>query len=517
MTNIGTVDNTGLTDILVTNSNEAGQLSAFQFSVPPATLSLEVSLENTVGDPVMTLRTDNQLPGGTDSYGEDGGQGYTWTSPTLINISNPAVTNYTLMVQAVAAYGNASYRIRIHAIGPLPVAFDGGSNSIVNQAAGVWQYFVITVPTNAFGWDLRINGATNDNPYLYVCRDFAPTVTSPLNVNFYYWYQSTTWPSDYQMQPGYDWTGDYYDNNGVYRYGQVLAMGMGNPLQAGTYYVGVMSSTGTTPFSYTLVSRGIGTNMTIPIVSLPFTNGVITNLTLNGREAAYYSVVVPTNVPSWKVRLANLSGETDLSVQESALPNVDAGGSAPTYLYGGRKMQKAGNEQYVLLPASGQSNIVAGTYYLTVASEGMNPSAPYLGTNSSAYVLTSFGVESVSNLGPTSVTDILVTNSLQGGENAFYQFSIPPGVPAVEVRLDNVTGGPYMTMGTGTNVVQPYYSYGYDGGVGYFLEFANHYYAAESDLDQLFLDGSSLLPRGPYSGCNLHRAYPGDANARAGV
>jgi hypothetical protein len=461
------VDNTGATDILVTNSSQAGQLSAFQFSVPPLTLSMQVSLENIVGDPVLTLRADSQLPGGYDSYGVDGGQGYTWTAPPLINISNPTVTNYTLMVQAVASGGNASYRIRIHAIGPQPVTFDGGTFSITNQPAGVWQYFVINVPTNAFGWDVRINGATNDNPYVYVSRDVAPTISSPYNPNYYYWYYQSTWPSTYQIQAGSDWTGDYYDNNGTYRYGQVLEMGMGNVLQAGTYYVGVISSTGTTPFSYTLESRGIGTNFTLPIVSLPFTGGTATNLALNGREAAYYSVVVPTNVPSWKVRLSNISGETLLMAQENALPNVVAGGNPSYDLYGGHKMQKAGNEQYVLLPIAGQSNIVAGTYYLAVASEGMNPNSPFLGTNSSAYVLTSYGVQSVSNLGPTSATDILVTNSLQGGENAFYQFSIPPGVLAVEARLDNVTGGPFMTLSTGTNVTQPYYNYGYDGSVGY--------------------------------------------------
>ena len=34
------MDNTGVSDILVTNSNEAGQVSVFQFAVPSATLSL---------------------------------------------------------------------------------------------------------------------------------------------------------------------------------------------------------------------------------------------------------------------------------------------------------------------------------------------------------------------------------------------------------------------------------------------------------------------------------------------
>ena len=32
--------------------------------------------------------------------------------------------------------------------------------------------------------DLRINGATNANPYLYVCRDQLPTVTSPRQRQF---------------------------------------------------------------------------------------------------------------------------------------------------------------------------------------------------------------------------------------------------------------------------------------------------------------------------------------------
>src|ERR1035441_7310018 len=128
--------------------------------------------------------------------------------------------------------------------------------------------------------------------------------------------------------------------------------------------------------------------MPLPIISLPFTNGVAAN-SLLGREAAYYSIVVPTNLPSWRLRLGTNSGESLLMLQKDALPNVAADGYAPTYLYGGRKMQKAGNEQYLLMPSSGQSNLVAGTDYLAVASEGMNPNYPYLGTNSSFYTLRS--------------------------------------------------------------------------------------------------------------------------------
>src|SRR4029077_148359 len=98
----------------------------------------------------------------------------TWYDPALINIPNPVATNYTLLVQAASSGGvhpDATYRLRIHAIGPLPVAFDGGTSSISAQPAGTWQFFSIIVPTNALGWDVRLTNITSGNPYLYVCRD----------------------------------------------------------------------------------------------------------------------------------------------------------------------------------------------------------------------------------------------------------------------------------------------------------------------------------------------------------
>src|SRR4029077_20224591 len=143
-----------------------------------------------------------------------------------INVAKPVATNYTLMVQAVQSGGDASYRLRVHALGPLRVAVGGGPSLSQTQAAGTWQYFVINVPPDALGWDLRISGATNGNPYLYVCRDQSPSQSNP---NYWIPQTSTSWPSGYQWQAGYDWTSDYYDNNGVYRYAQVLQMGMGNP------------------------------------------------------------------------------------------------------------------------------------------------------------------------------------------------------------------------------------------------------------------------------------------------
>jgi hypothetical protein len=245
---------------------------------------------------------------------------------------------------------------------------------------------------------------------------------------------------------------------------------MGNPLVPGTYYVGVYNNS-STPASYSLASRGIGTDFSIPVTPLAFSNGVISNTAgLNPRQADYYSVVVPTNTPSWKVRLTDVSGETALVINETALPDSNPSGYPPWDIYGGYEMNKPGNEQYLMLPVNAQSYsnyVVAGTYYLAVIGQGMNPSGSTIGSNSSFYALNSFGVQAITNLGTVSTTDILQTNAIQGGENALYQFTIPPGLPAVEVRLDNVTASPYMTMQTGSNIVEPEDGYGYNGGVGY--------------------------------------------------
>ena len=470
VTNMGTVDRSGLTDLLATNNlSLAGQMSAYSFTVPVSTLSLEIFLTNTTGAPNMTLLTGSHLPAVSDGYGNNGGQNPSWNSSTLINIANPVATNYTLMVQAEQAGGDASYIVDVHAVGAQNVAFDGGTATIANQPPNIWQYFYITVPPNALGWDVRLTNVSAPNdisvqPVLYICRDDLP----PGETGWYPW-DSIAWPSGYQWQAAWDWTGDYYETNGAQIYGRILEMGMGNPLSMGNYYLGVINSTSeTNQVSYTLASRGIGPGFTIPVTPLAFSNGVAVNATgLNPRQVDYYQVTVPTNAPSWKIRLANTTGETLLMLQQGALPNVQAGSQAPTVLEGGRELNQPGNEQYLLLPDYYQSNFVpAGTYYLGVVGQGVNPSGSTIGTNSSTYTLTSYGPQGITNLGTVGSVDILQTNAIQGGENALYQFTIPPGPLAVEVRLDNVTASPYMTMQTGSNVVSPSGGYGYNGGVG---------------------------------------------------
>ncbi len=329
ITNLVALDSSGFTDLTQNDGMEGTESRIYQFNVPPGTLSLEVRLENRVGNPQMTLRNDSQIPTPYESAGRDGGQPAQWQHASLINIANPPLGPYTLTVSAaayVSGYSNASYTVRVHALGTIPVAFDGGAVPIAGQAASDWQYFIINVPSNAFGWDLRLTNVTSGDPRMSVRRAVLPdALYTHIDNPCCYWYynSSPNWPTGYQFGATYDWTG-FNGTNGANEYGHVMQLGMGNPLEPGLYYIGVIAGSGAAPLSYTLASRGIGTNLSIPIVNIPFAGGLATNTGLPARDIAFYSVNVPSNMPSWKVRLATGVGDALMMVQKDYLPNVGA-------------------------------------------------------------------------------------------------------------------------------------------------------------------------------------------------
>ena len=461
ITDLGPVDPSGLTDVARVDSQAGGESKAFQFTVQPGTLSLEVHLQDVTGRPISTLRADSQLPyTWIDTYGEFWGQSatwYTWDGDSLINLPNPVPGTYTIMVKAAATgsatFSDASYTIRLHALGALPLAFDGGAISITNQPANTWQYFLVTVPSEALGWDLRITNVTSGSPGLVVCRDQLPG-----DFGTTFGTGGPNWPSGGQWVAGVDWSGYYYDWNWADVQGRHLVISMGNPLEPGTYYIGVMDRGSSPSCSYTLVSRGIGTNLSIPVADLAFTNGAVSDSGLPGLETAFYRVEVPADAPSWKLRLTADAGETLLMLRQGGLPN--------SANYG--RLQKTGTEQYLRVPDSGQTTIPGGTYYLAVVSEGMNPmfGGYYrIGTNTSSYTLTSSAEFAITKLGTLGGTDLVRTNTLEAGEFKAYQFTIPPGTPAVEVRLDDRVGYPWMMLTVGSEMSHYYGQYGIAGGV----------------------------------------------------
>jgi hypothetical protein len=108
------------------------------------------------------------------------------------------------------------------------------------------------------GWDIRLANVISGLPKLVVARDVLPgtLTTAPWSSPG----SATNWLTTNQWAAAADWTrrGSSADNS-VVEDNRILAMGMGQPLEPGTYYIGVINSTGTNTMSYTL-SRGIGGN-----------------------------------------------------------------------------------------------------------------------------------------------------------------------------------------------------------------------------------------------------------------
>jgi hypothetical protein len=469
--NLGTAGTTNLTH---STTADGGEVRAYQFQVPAGMTSLEVQLQNITGNPAMVLRVGTNLPNpgaatpvaavgsvGAEAYGNEGGYpiavGSGTANTNLITVANPTEGFYTVMVKArgltATAFSNASYTLVVRATTYSLVDFDGGNLVVTNHQANTWRYYRVEVPPNALGWDVRVTDVIAGGPKLVVARDQLPTAltTTP-------WSSPGTllnWPTTNQWAAGSDWTRRTTSADGtVGEDNRILAVGMGQPLEPGIYYVGVINSVGTTNLSYTLRSRGIGAGLSIPMTDLNYAGGSVTISNLAPREAAYFRVQVPTNCPGWKVKLSSSTGDAMLVVLSNHVPNVDSGRLSGAF--NGKFMQKAGNEHYLLLPLVGQSNLFAGTYYLAAISEGVNPaSATRIGSGASSFTVTSVGTVPVANLGLIGSTDVVVTNSLEGGESWMYQFSVPPTAAAVEMRLESRVGHPVMVVVTNVYLPDP--------------------------------------------------------------
>jgi len=532
LTSLGTVATPNLGAASLVGINQAvsllgGQVKTYQFTVPAGTAGLELRLDNRVGNPVMSLISGSRLPqpGITSPnysyYGYDGGQ---YAVPgggvsriyedNLITVANPPAGTYSLTVRAEAVssdYPDATADLVIRQVvnPPVPLGFDGGTSVVSGHLIATWRFFEVTVPAGVTGWDVRLKNITGGTPSMIVRRDAPPNSTAG---NWSSPESNPTWPSGNSWAGGLDWTGRTYEIY-VPPYPQVggrVVMGMGRPLEPGTYYVGVYNSHASVAADYTLESRGIGTGQTITVANLNFTagsNATIANLA--PREAAYFKVTIPANTPSWEFTLAPSAGEMIMAMRRGTVPDFSAPGSTPgdgvqyNSGTGGHReieMQKPGPERYLVLPRNDEDFIVAGDYYIAVISEGVNPvNTSTIGTGTSSGVLTSLGTVATTDLGAASGGGINQAVSLVGGQVKSYQFTVPVGTASMEVRLDNRVGNPIMSLISGGRIPQPgitspnYSYYGYDGG---------QYSAKPGAVSRLYEDNLITLanpPSGTYS------------------
>ena len=397
----------------------------YSFTVPVGLASVQVSLENRTGNPYLGLptvpdwlgRPNHTVGDYSENYGLDevGTGAAVLQGPSFVTLANPTPGTYTVAVRAssTAEFGtfpDAGYAIRVQGLGTINVPFDGGSAGVAAQLASSWRFFRIDVPAGVVGWDVRLTNVTSGSPQLVVRRDQLPA--SLQNAGFDPG-SAQAWPSGAQWAAGVDLTGYEYDADGSDTIGRVLHMGMGLPLEPGTYYVGVTNASGTSAaMSYTLESRGIGTGYAIPVTTLAYAGGSDTQSNLAPRELAYYKVTVPAGQTSWQVKLTATTGDVALFVRKNGLPSTKgyyAGYGWDFDSFGnnldGVQMRKAGDEHFVLLPTYATSNrqtattVPAGDYYLAVVSQGgtnvgatpTNQNGPQMGTGNAGYTILSRG------------------------------------------------------------------------------------------------------------------------------
>ncbi|MCX6873863.1 MAG: PA14 domain-containing protein [Verrucomicrobia bacterium] len=520
-TDLGTASLGGITQPV---SLVGAQVKSYQFTVPVGTASLEVRLDNRVGDPVMSLISGSRIPqpGATSNnysyYDFDGGQ-YSAKAGALsriyennlITLANPLAGTYSVTVRAEAVgsdYPAASADLVIVALAPVPLSFNGGTATVAGQSPTAWRYFTVTVPAGVLGWDLRLKNVTGGTPGMVVRRDVLPN--SP-GGNWGSPETSPTWPSGNSWAGVLDWTGRSYEVY-VAPYPQVadrLVMAMGRPLEPGTYYVGVYNSHATIAAAYSVESRGIGTGQSITVADFNPAAGSTTTITnLVPREAAYFKVTIPPNTPSWEFTLAPSAGEMMMAMRRGTVPDFSALGTTTTGVQydsgtsGSREieMQKPGPERYLVLPRNDADFIVAGDYYIAVISEGINPpNTSTIGTGTSSGVLTSLGTLGTTSLGAASLAGITQPVSLVGAQVKSYQFTVPVDTASLELRLDNRVANPVMSVISGSRIPQPgitspsYSYYGYDGG---------QYAMPAGGLDRLYESNLITLtnpPAGTYS------------------
>ncbi len=475
VTDLGTLPVAGVAAHV--DSYDAGEVDLFRFTVPAGVLAMEIRLDDRVGSPELNLRLDGNLPSGS-SYGSYSGYGYNETDPSIITLANPAPGTWSLMVndsRTESTLESGAYTLRIITSGTTDIVFDGGGDTAAILPPGSWNYYKVEVPAqiggqDVLGWELRTTEWSGYRPHMVVRRDQLP---EGIGTPWYYPRSFTYWPSGNQWSTSSgDWTGYIYDPPSNHQYPQyLLSMGMDRPLSPGTYYIGFYNNSSTVTGSYSFVSRAIGNGMSYDPQPVAFNGGSAVISALPARDVAYFEIDVPVDTANWRLKLENTSGETELFVREGHVPTwhmyQDANYSPGVNISWMPRLQKAGDEHYLLLPESGETRIPAGRYYLMVVSEGQAPSGSYVGTGTSSAILHSLGAEVVPSLGSLPPGDSLEQlNSYDAGEVHPYRFDIPSGIQAVKMRLENVVGAPEMNLRLDGNLPSGL-NYGLYSGYGY--------------------------------------------------
>ncbi|MFZ0826140.1 MAG: CARDB domain-containing protein, partial [Verrucomicrobiia bacterium] len=498
VSNLGTV---GTTDLQTTNALlEGGNVAAYQFTVPPNTLGMELRFEGVVGNPLLSLVAGTQLPSAYTPYGEiynstEGGQGYNWESGDLVILPNPVPGTYSLLVNA-SATGNGlvpddTYGVRISQLTTpnLNISSLLNTNGGTNVAAGTLAatesaFFEVNVPSSingapVLGWNLALSESSG-SPSVRVRQNLLPANTC----------DTTAFASgSIVVAPPY--------------------------LTPGTWYVEVNSAIGSA--SFTLTSSVITTNTTtrspwvMPAIGQTNTapglfvpefgdTGVDTNgVALPGDQGVdlaqgqydFYAIMVPTNNAGLlRTELQAISGTPYLFIRVGAVPTKDhhASGSCDNTSLIDEQLTGSGTEYGNWVPLDGKlaTNLPPGLSMLSVYAAG-DANARYRlqlscgndTTNSqmqntqqggmSAACSNAMANASISTLVqdlPLDGSIIYSNQDLAGGDWRYYRLQIPTNAPNyLVVDWTASQGSPHLFVrdtvppGDGSSVSQNYNLY----------------------------------------------------------
>jgi large repetitive protein len=447
----------------------------WQLNLTGAPLGTEVAVRRSQAPGIWKKRTAGSTSFSSVRYVDAAS-----TSGILQRVDHEADIWYVGVYQPSVALG--AFTLTLNDISAKPTGFDATSTTETNQIEGEWRYFRVTVPndTNLLGWSLELTNITGTAaPKITVRRDRLPPTANTVNA------ASAGWPSGAGWIQDLDFTGQMNSAGNLNASGQrfLAARGIGRPLEAGTYYVGVLVGAAQAPAgvpkvaTYTLVSRGIGTGYDTVPSDLPLAGGQVTTGNLAARDFKLYRVTVPTGaeLKSWRVNLQPSAGEMLMQVRRDSIPDFSTSPSIgesveASGVLGGKRLKRAGGESLTVMPENGAPFIKPGTFYVAVVSEGLLPTSTVMGVGNANGVLTSTTPAPQIDLGSLSATTTkLESFDLAWGEMAIYRFSIPAGMKVLEAYLTDREGNPGLSMVEGQQLPVPYPGNNSgDGGYGWF-------------------------------------------------
>lgn len=468
-----------------------GGIGLFKLTIEESSLDKSLALRQTAGDVEVRLVGADSIakpaPITSPEYGVEGG--VSGITPRFDGICHPLPSGvHHITVRAMRDDDN-QWQAAFGEIGMKPCVdvkqIEAEATGAGALSKGVWDFCRIDIPEGPDAWELTlkvINLETGEispgNADLMIRRNNLPTSGSgSLGPH------DDTFPSGatYKVNQGQDWTRlPRSANNQQYYWGVIP---MGKPLEPGHYYIGIYAKS--SDIYYQLKSNLIGEDYGTPITEIPFTGSeaVTPDLSLHGKEAAYFKVTVPAETRSWQMGLETLRGDWTFAIRYGGIPGTRASSSGHPESGHGYLAAIPGSEHLLILPdpepqepevlEEGEEPwepfVKAGTYYIAAVSQGAVPTSTSVGEEPAEGRFFSKGPIPVTSIGSVGTSNLAHPLDIEGGQNVMLEFQVDTPTPALELRLDGRQGNPEFVLWTGNGDYLPRPpaetdSYGYLGG-----------------------------------------------------